>query len=98
MTFRNEVGLSCHFNCLIAMCGLLSPPRCNLKWKQAREMCREYCIHTGFWLTIPTGPTPWNSFVIIIRMTFMHINTVVVELCPHVNLSFVLPFGVVLKW
>ncbi len=80
------------------MCGLISPPCRNLKWKQTQEMCSEYCIHTGFWLPIPTGPTFWNSFVIIIGMTFMPINTVAVELCPYVNPPFVLPFGIFLKW
>lgn len=53
--------------------------------KQTREMCAVYCIHTGFWLPIPTGPTFWDSLVIIIGMTFMPINIVAVELCPHVN-------------
>lgn len=80
------------------MCGLISPLCSDLKWKQTRGMCGEYCINTGFWLPIPTGPTFWNSFVIIIGMTFMPINTVAVELCPYVNPPFVLPFSIFLKW
>lgn len=79
------------------ICDVVWSPCYNLKWKQTQGMCGEYCISTGFWLLIPTSPTFWNSFVVIIGMTFMPINTVAVELCPYVNPPSVLPFSIFLK-
>lgn len=72
------------------MCGLISPSCCRLKWKQTQGTSGVYCANTGFWLPIPTCPTFWNSFVIIISIAFMPINTVssgalplcVSSLCP----------------
>lgn len=67
------------------MCGLILPSCCNLKWKLTQGMSREFCAIAGFWLPIPTCPTFWNSFVIIIGMSFIPFYAVAVELCPCVS-------------
>lgn len=49
-------------------------------------------------LTIPNGPTFWNSLVIIIGMTFMPIHIVAAVFCPYAHPPTVLPFSIFLKW